>query len=78
MEIQMTTREDGPHPIRQYRLDNGMSQAEFADEIGVHAITVTRWELGTRKMNLKQLSRVSRLTGIPPAELRPDLAQLFA
>lgn len=34
---------------RAIRLEAGISQATLAHAIGVHPVTVTRWELGTRR-----------------------------
>jgi len=65
------------HPLRQYRLAKSLSQAELAARIGVHTITVTRWELGTRQIDAEQVAKIARVTGIPPALLRPDLAKVF-
>jgi transcriptional regulator with XRE-family HTH domain len=34
---------------RAIRMEAGISQATLAHAIGVHPVTVTRWELGTRR-----------------------------
>jgi transcriptional regulator with XRE-family HTH domain len=34
---------------RAIRLEAGISQAALARALGVHPVTVTRWELGTRR-----------------------------
>lgn len=65
------------HPLRAYRDARGISQQEFANSLGVLRTTVARWEGGTRKISKNKLSEISEKTGIKPAELRPDLAQLF-
>ena len=38
-------------------------------------MTVSRWETGERKIGVKNLADVAKLTGIPKRELRPDLAE---
>lgn len=37
-----------PHVAREIREDAGVSQWRLADELGVHELTVQRWEAGTR------------------------------
>jgi transcriptional regulator with XRE-family HTH domain len=65
------------HPLRQFRKERAWTQERLAKFLGVHWTTVARWELGTRQINLEQLGRVSRLTGIEPALLRPDIARVL-
>jgi DNA-binding transcriptional regulator YiaG len=33
--------------VRRIRQQLGMTQAEFAERLGVHTMTVSRWERGT-------------------------------
>ena len=65
------------HALRAYRLAKGLSQAALARKVGVHRITVTRWELGVQQIDPDQLAKIARVTGIPAALLRPDLAKVF-
>ena len=37
-----------PEVARAIRLKSGVSQVRLAQEVGVHPVTVTRWEHGTR------------------------------
>ena len=37
------------YPVRELRERLGMTQAEFAREVGVDAVTVSRWERGVMK-----------------------------
>ena len=37
------------YPVKELRERLGMTQAEFAREVGVDSITVSRWERGIRK-----------------------------
>lgn len=39
-----------PDDIRAVRNARGLSQKEFADLLGVHRMTVSRWERGTLKV----------------------------
>lgn len=65
------------HPLRTYRTSKSpkQSQADLADILGVSRLTVLRWENGDRKINESLLSAVSKKTGIPAKELRPDLVE---
>lgn len=67
------------HPLRAYRetQEPPLSQNSLAEKLGVVRETVARWESGTRKIDEQKLSEVSRVTGIPAAQLRPDLAELL-
>ena len=37
------------YPVKELRERLGMTQAEFAHEVGVHVPTVSRWEQGVMK-----------------------------
>lgn len=67
------------HPLRAFRLsqDPPLSQAELANLLGVGRPTVFRWESGARRIDDSKVAHVSSVTGIPKAELRPDLAELM-
>lgn len=49
------------------------TQADLAREWEVDRVTVNRWKKGKRKIAPRLVPLVSRTTGIPIAELRPDL-----
>ena len=52
--------------VRGLRTRIGMTQAQFAQEIGVQAATVARWEQGVMKpspMAIKQLEALERRAG---------------
>ena len=67
------------HPLRAFResREPPLSQEQLADFLGVSRVTVTRWELGTRRIDHEKLPSVAEKTGIAPAVLRPDLARLM-
>lgn len=65
------------HALRQYRLARNLSQGSLAEEIGVSRATVTRWENGARRVDTDILPRLVEITGLSPAQLRPDLAALL-
>ena len=61
---------DGMHLLRQQR---GL-MARVALELGVTRAAVSTWQ----RIPADRLADVSRITGIPAADLRPDLAMAFA
>ena len=63
--------------LRHYRIVRGLTGTALAELIGVSAATLCRWELGHRRPPLWRLATIHRVTGIAPAELRPDLAALL-
>ena len=66
------------HPLKvlaNWREAAEKTQADLAKDLEVAVMTVSRWETGDRKIGVKTLPEVSRVTGIPKRELRPDLAE---
>lgn len=47
-ELQIRRRLPAPAACRDLRLAAGISQERLARELGVHRVTVARWECGTR------------------------------
>jgi len=39
-----------PDDLRRIRRALGLTQGELADELGVHQVTVARWEVGMRRI----------------------------
>lgn len=64
------------HPIRSFRLGQSppLSQGAFGKSVGVTRFTVIRWENGS-PIDVEKLPDVSKVTGIPAKELRPDIEQ---
>lgn len=48
-ELRQRRRVPSPAAARAIRLAAGVSQARIAAELGVHPVTVTRWETGRRR-----------------------------
>jgi DNA-binding transcriptional regulator YiaG len=46
--VRTASRLPSPTVARAIRVGAGVSQAELAAELGVHRVTVARWEDGTR------------------------------
>lgn len=65
------------HPLRQYRQTQTpkLSQEALAEKLGVARLTVVRWENGQRKIEGDRILRVTKVTGIPARDLRPDLVE---
>lgn len=69
----MPTSNMEKHPVTKYREQNGISQEELAERLGLSRWTVNRIEAGERQPSWKSLSDWERVTGIPRHELRPDI-----
>jgi transcriptional regulator with XRE-family HTH domain len=65
------------HPLKAYRDREGLTQAELGKRLGVPRNSVARWEIGARKIDTALVPSVAQKTGIPPRELRPDLAEML-
>ena len=67
------------HPIQAFRERQNppLSRNDLALILGVDRLTVHRWETGTRLPDLGLLPTITKKTGIPGYELRPDLAKLI-
>ena len=51
------------HPLKRLRLDQGLTLAEFAERLGVHASTVSDWEnrlSHPQPRHVRQLAKVLR------------------
>jgi DNA-binding transcriptional regulator YdaS (Cro superfamily) len=59
--------------IAAYLTEHGLTDAELANQVGVSAELVRLWRHGRRTISAKRAVVVSRVTGIPRHELRPDL-----
>jgi transcriptional regulator with XRE-family HTH domain len=57
--------------LRAYRADHKVTLKQLAHVFGVNKTTVLRWEEG--QVPAERVLTVSRETGIPPSDLRPDL-----
>lgn len=61
------------HPLTEYRARERLTKAALAKMLGVSKATMTKWESGTRSINVKRLPSIVAKTGIPAVDLRPDL-----
>jgi len=62
--------------LRTARRSAGLTQKQLAAELGVEAITVSRWERGATSPSLPRLRRIAELTGTTVSDLvrAPDAA----
>ena len=51
-----------------------MTQAELAEAIGVHEMTIRRWELGERSPNVGALQKIADALSVPLSEFTDDNA----
>lgn len=63
--------------IRQWRTAREISIEEAGKLVGVSGVQWHRYETGARRISDRRVAAMSRVTGIPPHELRPDLADIF-
>jgi transcriptional regulator with XRE-family HTH domain len=63
--------------LRDWRKTQGLTIDEAGSRVGVSGVQWHRYEKGTRLVSFEKLPAVSRVTGISPHELRPDLADIF-
>lgn len=71
----MVTRKCGPLDamvgarIRMFRINRGMSEAVFADRIGVTFQQAQKYELGIHRAGASRLSRIATVLGVSVGEL---------
>ena len=57
--------------IKAYRKLAGLTQTELAEQLGLKASAICKWEAG--RVPAERVIDVERVTGIPRHELRPDV-----
>ncbi|WP_446718226.1 helix-turn-helix domain-containing protein [Ensifer sp. OTU672] len=63
--------------IRAWRRERKISIEAAGELVGVSGVQWSRYETGKRRIPAENLQAISEVTGIPPHELRPDLAGLI-
>jgi transcriptional regulator with XRE-family HTH domain len=54
-----------PHPLRQWRLANGVTIQQFAEMAGTHFTTIGRIERRQKRdSTLRLLARITKITGL--------------
>jgi transcriptional regulator with XRE-family HTH domain len=67
----MTKPETIPQKIVRLRKAHSLTQAELAAVVGVHRITVTRWETGEIDLDAKNIRRLAAALDCSPDVLLP-------
>ena len=57
------------HPLKSWRAGRKLSQPKAGEELGVDAMTVSRWERGEHLPHKKHWPIIEEKTGIAPSEL---------
>jgi transcriptional regulator with XRE-family HTH domain len=60
-EVRAAQRLPDPDVAKMIRVTAGVSQRRLAEELGVHPMTVLRWEAGTRRPRGDMRARYARL-----------------
>jgi transcriptional regulator with XRE-family HTH domain len=58
--------------LRRYRVERGLSQEAFADEMGVHRTYFSSVERGERNLTLQTLERIAAFLAVDPRSLLED------
>jgi transcriptional regulator with XRE-family HTH domain len=59
--------------IKTWRVGRDLSIEEAGSLVGVSGVQWHRYESGKRRVPAEKVQTISKLTGIPPHELRPDV-----
>jgi transcriptional regulator with XRE-family HTH domain len=60
--------------LREYRLEQGMSQEALGDQLGYHRTYIGGLERGERNLTLKAVERIAKLIGVDPLTLLDEAA----
>ncbi len=66
-----------PHPLRVWRQNHKVNLKTLGEEVGVGPSHISEIERRINGPSLDLTLRLSRLTGIAPKDIRPDLAELM-
>lgn len=67
------------HPLKTFRENHRppLTQRALADLLDVSTAAVSRWEARERQPEIDKVKLIAEKTGIAPASLRPDLAEML-
>lgn len=63
--------------IKHWRIAHTLTIEAAGALVGVSGVQWHRYENGTRRISAEKVPAISKVTGIAPQELRPDLADIF-
>ena len=55
----------GPKQLETWRTGQKMTRRVLADQLGIHELTVFRWERGIRRPGQSLMERIRDLAGVP-------------
>lgn len=55
--------------IRELRLRNFLSQAELAEKVGVGVLSVSRWENGKQRPQLRTIRKIAKVLKVDPKDI---------
>lgn len=70
-EVEQTVRQT----IRRFRIEQGLTQAQLAERLGVHRDTVSRVETGKRALELGEFFEWADALGVSSEELFQAICQ---
>lgn len=62
--------------IREYRKEKGWNLERLAEEVGVHQVTVSRYELGKREVSEEKLSQIANALEVSVEDIRERAKQI--
>lgn len=71
----MTNNQNFGNRLRELRQKSGITQAELAEQIGVHEITIRRWELSERTPRVEDIQKFCKALNVSEADLLNPHAQ---
>lgn len=78
--VHLAQKKRGPkhdHALCRYRNENGLTLKDIATLVGVEHATLSRIESGLNNPSPELAKRITKVTGIHFADLRPDLYRIF-
>jgi predicted transcriptional regulator len=64
---------DKMHPLRAYRINQGLSQTKLAKKLGVGVSIIAMWELGQRRIPPLRAVNIEKKTGVKRSVLCPEV-----
>jgi transcriptional regulator with XRE-family HTH domain len=64
----------GSQSLKDYRIDNGLTQNDIAKKVGVKGSTVSRWESGDATPGMPKAHQLFLKTGIPARHWMEEVA----
>ena len=58
--------------LRAFRKKAGLTQEDLSEKVGVHEITVRRWELGQRQPRIEEVKKIAEALHVPETDLLYD------